>query len=109
MEPELEAHLQQLKEEIRALKLRNERVEADKAWEISWFRALLIALMTYFITALVFFSIGVERFLLNAVIPTAAYLISTQSLPLIKQWWITRCSRVKNCSLSATSTGKPLR
>ena len=36
-----------LKEEIKIIKRRNERVELDKKWETSWIRRACICLMTY--------------------------------------------------------------
>lgn len=82
--------ISQLEQDVEALKRRNVRVELDKAWETSRFRIVLIVSITYFLTALVFWLIGVRYFLLNAIIPTLGYYLSTQSLPLIRRWWILR-------------------
>jgi hypothetical protein len=78
---------EKLEKEIQALKERNFRVEADKAWETSRTRVLSIAGITYIIAAAFLYSIGVERFLLNALVPAIGYYLSTRSLPLIKRWW----------------------
>lgn len=80
--------IEQLKKEIDLIKERNNRVEADKAWETSNMRAGAIMLMTYVITAVVFYFIGVKNYLLNALIPTVGFYLSTLSLPFIKKWWI---------------------
>ena len=80
--------IQKLEQEIQLLRERNKRVEADKAWETSWFRIISIAVITYVVASLVMRIIGVKNALLNAFIPTIGYLLSTQSLPLIKKWWI---------------------
>jgi hypothetical protein len=77
-----------IQKEVEKIKERNKRVEADKAWETSLFRKLLITLFTYVITAIAFNLIGVENYLLSAIIPTTGYFISIQSLPFIKNWWI---------------------
>ena len=77
-----------LKKEIDLIKERNKKVEADKAWEISIFRIVSIVIMTYIITAVVFYFIGIKNFLLNAFIPTVGFYLSTQSLPFIKRWWL---------------------
>jgi len=76
--------------EINNLKERNRRVEADKAWEISLFRVGLISIITYSVTAWVFYLIGVENYFLNALIPTTGYFLSIQSIPFIKKWWLER-------------------
>ena len=80
--------IENIKKEISLIKERNKKVEADKSWETSKFRIVFIVIMTYIITAVVFYLIGVRNFLLNALIPTLGFFLSTQSLPFIKRWWI---------------------
>ncbi len=75
-------------ETIERMLERNARVEADKAWERSYLRIGSIALSTYACVALVLYIIGVEQYLLSAVVPVVGYLLSTQSLPFLKDWWI---------------------
>jgi len=82
--------IEELQKEIELLKERNKRVEADKAWETSKFRVFSVLLMTYIITSIVFYFIGVNDFLLNAFIPTIGFYLSTQSLPFIKKWWVNK-------------------
>lgn len=79
-----------IQKEIEKIKERNKRVEADKAWETSFFRKILLTVFTYIITAIVFYLIGVGNYLLSAIIPTTGYFISIQSLPFIKKWWINK-------------------
>lgn len=76
-----------LEKEVNSIKERNERVELDKAWETSAFRIASILVMTYIITAVVFYFIGVKNYLFSALIPTVGYYVSTQSLPFLKKWW----------------------
>ena len=80
--------LEQIQNEISLIKERNKKVEADKAWETSKFRIFSVVLMTYIVTSIVFYFIGVHDFMLNALIPTTGFYLSTQSLPFIKKWWI---------------------
>ena len=82
------SEIESLKKEIGLIKERNVRVETDKAWETSVFRIVSIVIMTYIITAIVFYLIGVNNFLFNAFIPTLGFYLSTQSLPFIKKWWV---------------------
>lgn len=79
--------------EIEALKERNRRVEAEKAWETSNFRTSSLAAVTYVVAAVVLYSIGVANFLLAALVPAAGYLLSTLSLPALKKWWMSKNSR----------------
>lgn len=77
-----------IEQEINLIKERNKKIEADKAWETSTFRVVLISAMTYIVTAVVFYFIGVKNYLLSALIPTIGYYLSTQSIPIIKKWWV---------------------
>ena len=67
---------------------RNARVEADKAWETSWTRRGVIALITYIIAASFMAHIGVVNPWLNALVPTGGYVLSTLSLSFVKRWWL---------------------
>lgn len=84
----LEQKIADLENEINAIKDRNKRVEGDKSWETSLFRILLISFLIYIISSFAFFELGVKAFLLSALVPTAGYFLSTQSLPIIKKWWL---------------------
>ena len=44
-----------MQKEIVALKERNKKVEADKAWETSWSRKLVIAVLTYAVIVIFFY------------------------------------------------------
>jgi hypothetical protein len=78
----------EIEKEIMLLKQRNERVEADKAWEKSYFRVVSIALLTYITVSCALYLMHVSVPLLNALIPPIGYILSTQSLPFIKRWWL---------------------
>jgi hypothetical protein len=81
-----------IEQEINALKERNKRVETDKAWERSKVRIFSVAIITYIIAAGVMRVIGIESFWLNALIPSVGYILSTQSLPIIKKRWVNKYS-----------------
>ena len=72
---------------------RNARVEMDKAWETSKTRRAVIAAITYLIAAGFMYRIGVADPLLNALVPTGGYILSTLSLPFFKEWWVKRYSK----------------
>lgn len=76
--------------DIELIKERNKRVEADKAWETSKTRRLVIAIATYFIVVLFLYLINAPLPWLNALVPTLGFIISTLTLPFIKRWWIKR-------------------
>ena len=77
-----------MKKEITAIRARNKRVEADKAWETSLFRRGFITLITYLIAVWFMNSIGVSRAWSNALVPTGGYVLSTLTLPILKRWWV---------------------
>lgn len=79
-----------IEQEVRALKERNARVEADKAWETSLSRKALILITTYIVASLALFATGVPGFFLGAIIPTIGFFLSTLSFPAFKKWWVRR-------------------
>ena len=78
----------QIEKEINQIKKRNKKVESDKLWETSTFRRITIALMTYIIIVLFLWIIKLPNYWLNALVPTAGFILSTLSLPILKKWWI---------------------
>lgn len=78
----------ELIKELEKLKARNKRVEADKAWETSWTRRVLIVGMTYGVVVLFFFAAGIPNPFVNAIVPVIGFSLSTLSVPLVKKWWI---------------------
>ncbi|HLG25624.1 MAG TPA: hypothetical protein VI588_02410 [Candidatus Gracilibacteria bacterium] len=77
-----------LEKELEAVKERNKRVEADKAWETSGFRIGMICVITYLTASAVLFLIGIKDFYLGALVPVVGFFLSTLSLPAVKEWWI---------------------
>jgi len=86
----MEEKLKQLEKEIQLLKERNSRVEADKSWETSKFRIFTITIVTYLVALVVLRTMNSKNILVSALIPAVGYLLSTQSLPFIKKWWIAK-------------------
>ncbi len=84
----MEERIQNFEKEIEVIKARNRKVEADKAWEISWSRKLFIAVSTYIIAGIWLVAIHDIFPWLKAFVPALGYLLSTLSLPFIKNWWI---------------------
>ena len=74
---------------------RNARVESDKAWETSWVRKGTIVLITYVCAYFIMEIIGVANPVLSAGIPVLGFLLSTQSLPMLKVWWIKKVYKRK--------------
>ena len=70
------------------IKQRNARVEADKAWETSLFRRAFIAGVTYCVAAFYMNYAGLGNAFLGALVPTGGYLLSTISIPYLKNIWI---------------------
>ena len=82
------ASIKQLEEEINSIKERNKRVEAEKAWETSWARRILILILTYMVIAIFFVFAKIQKPFANAVVPALAFFLSTLSLPLLKKIWL---------------------
>ena len=76
-----------LEKRVSKLEARNKRVEADKAWETSLTRKVLIAIFTYLAIALYFqFVIKIDPWI-NAIVPTLGFLLSTLTMPFFKELW----------------------
>lgn len=84
------ATLEELQLEIEKIKKRNQRVEADKAWETSWTRKIIILLLTYIVIVVFFFFAQLPKPFINAVVPAIAFVLSTLTVPLFKKWRLRR-------------------
>lgn len=73
---------------MQEIRERNARVEADKAWETSRTRRTLVGVATYLVAGWIFTIIRTPEPWLDALIPTAAFLVSTLSMPWARQWWL---------------------
>lgn len=80
--------IQNVKKELERIKERNARVEADKAWETSLFRKILIAALTYAVIVLFFFFAGLPKPFVNAIVPAVGFVLSTLSIPFFRKFWI---------------------
>jgi len=80
--------IEQIKKDIQEIKERNIRVEKDKAWEISYFRKILVAFLTYIVIVLFFFFAHLPKPFINAIVPSLGFLLSTLSVSFIKKIWI---------------------
>jgi len=60
----------------------------DRAWEVSYTRRAIVAVVTYLVAAAFIKSIGGEAFLLKALIPVGGYFFTILSLSVVKNWWI---------------------
>ncbi|MBU0636506.1 hypothetical protein KKE06_05770 [Candidatus Micrarchaeota archaeon] len=77
-----------LEKEIRSIKARNERVEADKAWETSFVRRGLLFVFTYLAVSLYLNAVQIPDPWLNAIVPAVGFLLSTLTLPFFKKKWV---------------------
>ncbi|MFT4303944.1 MAG: hypothetical protein ACMXYG_05230 [Candidatus Woesearchaeota archaeon] len=73
---------------LKNIEKRNKKVELDKAWEISWSRKILIAVLTYLTIVLFFFIANLPNPFINSIVPTTGFVLSTLSLPYFKKIWI---------------------
>jgi fructose 1,6-bisphosphatase len=74
--------------EIKSIKERNARVEADKAWETSTERRALIAAGIYALSAIFLLAINAQNPYLAALVPALGFVLSTLTLPFIKEGWV---------------------
>ena len=76
--------------QIKEITERNKRVEIDKAWETSLTRRSIIAVLTYIVASVWLLIIKNSNPFLNALVPFGGYIFSTFSVPLVKEWWISK-------------------
>lgn len=79
---------EELEKRIKLIEERNKRVESDKAWETCLIRKILIILFTYIFAVLYLKIADTTNPWLGAVVPCAGFYLSTQSINIIKKWWI---------------------
>jgi hypothetical protein len=79
-----------LEQRIKNIEDRNERVEADKAWETSFARRAILAISSYLVIAIFFIAIDIPNPWLNAIVPALAFIIQQLSMPYFKKWWMKR-------------------
>jgi hypothetical protein len=73
---------------IEALEARNRKVEADKAWETSWTRRLLIMLLTYLVViSYLHFVVHINPWI-NGFVPVIGFFLSTFTVSAAKKYWL---------------------
>ena len=80
--------MEDLEKRIKDIEKRNKRVESDKAWETCMLRKILIIVFTYIFAVLYLKVADTTNPLLGAVVPCVGFYLSTQSINIIKKWWI---------------------
>ena len=77
-----------LEKEIEKIKVRNKRVEADKAWETSYTRRICIMILTYILVIIYSYMIKkVSNIALTSLVPVIGFFLSTLSLRLVRKMW----------------------
>jgi hypothetical protein len=75
---------------IEQLEARNKRVEADKAWETSWTRRLLIMVLTYLVViSYLHFVVHINPWI-NGFVPVIGYFFSTLTVGVVKKYWLSK-------------------
>lgn len=90
---------EKLTKEIDKIKVRNSKVETDKAWETSFFRKVVIAVLTYGVIVLFFYFADLKKPFINAIVPTIGFILSTLSVSFFKNFWIKKCYQKRNRTL----------
>jgi hypothetical protein len=87
------ATLGDLEREIARIKERNARVEADKEWETSLARKVLLFLLTYIVVLSFFLLASLPNPYANSLIPAIAFFLSTLTLSFFKGIWLKNRSK----------------
>lgn len=79
-----------LEKRVSEIEKRNKRVEGDKSWETSTIRKILIIVFTYIFAVLYLKIADTTNPWFGAVVPCVGFYLSTQSIKIVKAWWIKR-------------------
>jgi hypothetical protein len=77
-----------IEQRVQKIEERNAKVEADKAWETSWTRRILLMTFTYLAIGIYMWAIEINQPWLNAIVPTVGFLLSTLTMPFFKNLWL---------------------
>ncbi len=80
--------MKELEKRIKKIEERNKKVEQDKAWETCSLRKILIIIMTYIFAVLYLKIADTTNPYFGAVVPCVGFYLSTQSINLVKNWWL---------------------
>lgn len=80
--------MKEVEERISVIEQRNKRVENDKAWEISKLRIAIIIALTYIFATLYLMIADTTNPFIGSIVPCLGFLLSGQSLKIVKKWWI---------------------
>lgn len=78
----------ELEQKILNIEERNKRVSADKDWETSYTRRLLLTFFTYLAMGIYLNAVNISKPWLNAIVPAVAFMLSTLTLPFFKKVWL---------------------
>lgn len=77
-----------LEKEIILIKDRNAKVEAEKAWETSLTRTVLVATITYISILILMLVTGTPKPYLSGLVPMIGFVLSLQTIPIVKKGWL---------------------
>ncbi|MCX6695457.1 MAG: hypothetical protein NTU61_04100 [Candidatus Altiarchaeota archaeon] len=80
--------LEQLEQDVKAIKERNALVESQKSWETSNTRRILLLAFTYLAVGFYLQAINIPQPWLNAIVPAIAFMLSTLTLPFFRRIWL---------------------
>lgn len=78
----------ELEKRVKGIEERNKRVKADKSWETSYARRILLFIFTYLAIGLYLNVINISQPWLNAIVPAVGFMLSTLTLPFFKRLWL---------------------
>ena len=80
--------MEELKNELEEIKLRNKRVELDKKWETSYTRKICICILTYIVVLIYSNMVNKSNnIFLSSLVPVIGFFLSTLSLRLVRKLW----------------------
>ncbi|HEX5744531.1 MAG TPA: hypothetical protein VFX84_03735, partial [Candidatus Saccharimonadales bacterium] len=72
--------MKDLEARVEAIEARNNKVEQDKAWEVSWTRRISIGVLTYAVIVAYLYATDNDSPWLNAAVPVVGFILSTLAM-----------------------------
>ena len=79
---------QNIIDRLQSIEERNRKVEADKKWETSYTRMFLLGAITCLVALIFLVLTKLPQPLLNAFVPAIGFMLSVQTLPMVKSRWM---------------------
>lgn len=84
----LDERVSHLEETVERIRLSGKYSNLQKNWENSRIRVITVAVSMYVLTLTFMLILQVQNPIVSALLPTVGYMLSTNSIPLVRRIWV---------------------